>query len=88
MTMPTRTPILKVHTTGKQGRVTYKLTQTQVRALATVGQDDQLSEVTPFATARALTRLGLLRQAGPTWFITRLGKQVRNLARLKQEGTS
>ena len=86
--MPTRTPVLKVHTTGKQGRVTYELTQTQVRALATVGQDGQLSEVVPFATARALTRLGLFRQDGPRWFITPLGKQVHHLVRLKQESTS
>lgn len=81
--MPTRSATVRVILNGKNGRTTYELTHAKVRALGGVDASGRISDATPFATARALTRQGLLEQHGPEWFITKLGKWVSRRAHEK-----
>lgn len=83
--MPNRTPTTRVVRTNKAGRrITYELTQAKVRALQAVTENGRVLDTVPFETARALTRQKLLRQAGPQWFITELGRDIARRVRAKQ----
>ena len=82
--MPTTSPTVRVIIKrSRTERVRCEMTVAQVRALETVSPTGRVSASTPFATARSLTRKGLLRAEGSEWFITDLGKQVRAQARGK-----
>lgn len=84
--MRTRSPVLRVQVTGADRvRRTYELTAAQERALVSVDRDGKVSESVPFETARGLTRRGLLKQQGPHWYITGLGRLVRTRVNAKRK---
>lgn len=80
---PPRSPVVRVVLNAKSGRQSYELTAAKVRALQSVSKDGRVSDATPFATARALVKQGLVQPKGSEWFITPLGKQVRSRAAAK-----